>query len=151
MTNAPGKARKFSYRRRTSAEVEKKLQIMGLGDAIYEAHKRSPEKLLAYLRSNLPLSHLEPYRDELADLIERFIKRKKRGQRGKAVPTAKGDMQALFVARCHGLLKRVRAKNGGKAPKGAIDRVMDEVGMSGEFDGEDIDLEAAGKALRKQR
>jgi hypothetical protein len=155
MTEAPKKKRKLKYRPRTLAEVEEQQQIDGLRDAVYEAHKSNPVRLLAYLRSHFPLGHLEPYRHELAYLIERFIQPKRHGQRGKAVPTARSDMQARFIGRCRSRLKSMRARNGGRAPRGAIEQVINKVAAqmdnNDEFEGQEIDFEAAREALLKNR
>jgi hypothetical protein len=156
MTAAPKKIRKkFSYRPRTLADVEEQQQIHGLRDAVYEAHKGDAKALLAFLRSDLSLSHLEEYRHKLADLIGRFVQQKRHGQRGRAVPTAKGEMQARFVARCRSRLKSIRAQNGGKTPRGAIKQVVDEVATAMQdndaFEDQSIDCEAARQSLLKQR
>jgi hypothetical protein len=156
MTEAPKKTRKkFSYRPRRLADVEQQQQIYGLRDAIYKAHKGDATELLAFLRSDLSMSHLEEYRRNLADLIGRFIQQKGHGQRGRAVPTAKGDMQAQFVARCRRRLKSIRAQSGGKTPRGAIKQVMDEIGTAMQdndaFEDQSIDWEAARQSLLKQR
>ena len=145
--------RSFIYRPRTGDDVRKHLQVGRLSEAIYRAHKRDAVQLIAFLRSDLPLSQLDEHRHMLADLLERFIQSKPRGRRGKSIPTAMGDMQALFVARCRRRLKRIRTRAGGKLPRGTIAKVMDEVAalMAEEGDVEGIDGDAAYQALLKQR
>lgn len=85
--------REFVYLPMTLEDLQQILQGSGLDDAIYAAYKGDAQDLLAFLDSDLPLTHLEPHRALLRDLIERRVQRKPRGQRGAAVPTAAGDME----------------------------------------------------------
>lgn len=75
----------FKYQKRP----DDLMLLRVLEDVVYTAFKGKARRLIRYLRSDLPFEELEQYRELLADLIERKVQRKGRGQRGKAVPTLK--------------------------------------------------------------
>jgi hypothetical protein len=130
----------------TFEQMQKHRIIAGLRTAVYDAYKGDAQALLSFLRSDLSLTHLEAHRELLADLIERRVQFKRRGQRGAAVPTRAKDTEQYIVALC-----RSRLKQTGRG-KGAIAAVVKEVGgrlaEDGELNGLDVDWDRIKKTLR---
>jgi hypothetical protein len=130
------KGASFRYRQRTTEDVRRQMLIAGLASAIYAAHKDDAKALLAFLRSDLPLTHLEQHRAALADLIERRVQHKPHGQRGAAVPTRAGDMERYAIALCQSVLKRERKRCADTLPWGTLGAVMNTVRDRLEGDGD---------------
>jgi hypothetical protein len=131
----------FTYRERSYEDIQRLQQIGGLKDAIYAAYKGDAKELLAFLRSDLPLTHLELHRWMLADLIERRVQHKPNGQRGPSVPTRTGDMKQYIIALCRSELKHLRKLLGDDLPIGTNKAVIEHWGGRLAEDGELINLE----------
>jgi hypothetical protein len=121
----------FVYRPIPPELVTRRLAIYGWPKGIYQAYKYDTKALCKYLRSHdLPLN--EEKRDDLADLIERRIQRKQgKGRKPGVIPRNPDLRDAMstgdVVAHAKTRLKRIRARNGGRAPKGSYKQVIEDV------------------------
>jgi hypothetical protein len=145
----------FVYRPRSLAQVQRRLAIYGWDEGLHQAYKGDAEALCNYLRSpDLPLD--ERKRDELADLIDRRIQRKQgKGRKPGVIPSGSpGTMSTRdVVAVARGRLKSIKARNGGRAPRGIYKQVLEEVCRYYGDEGfnVDVNLDEALDALRRGR
>jgi hypothetical protein len=127
---------------------------------IYDAYYyHDTKELCDYLRSpDLPLD--EEKRRELADLIDRRIHRRKQGKGGKpgrkpgSIPAKPGVFTTNdAVAFARGRLKWIRARNGGRVPRGTLEKLIEEVCKDFGYEGYKVhvDLEKALRDLRRGR
>ena len=117
------------FRRETKAREQFNGAIM----RAYE--KRDPVPLCEYLRSNQPLS--EEQRSDIATLIQRVL-RSRRGRPPGSQPTR--QLEQLLIDRAFKERDRQRRilnlQFGEPLPKGSLNKIIDKVAQSDEFDGE---------------
>jgi hypothetical protein len=119
---------RFVYHTRTREQLLRHIAIGNWDDWIYQAYKKDTKGLCDYLRDpDLPLD--EKKREALADLIEQRIQRKEgKGRKPGAAPSAPGKLTTGdVVAAARVRLKRIKARNGGRAPRGSYKQVLEDL------------------------
>jgi hypothetical protein len=137
----------------TPESIERHLAISEWSLALHEAYKRDTRKLCAYLRrTDLPLD--QDKREQLADLIDRRIHRKTgKGRKLGRIPPANPEAitPGYIAALARPQIEKLRRRNGGKAPRGALPAAVNDVCRRLGDDGYNIDDKLAEAALAKLR
>jgi hypothetical protein len=136
------KRRRFVYRPPTPEQIERKRLWLRLPwkPAISQAYKRETAKLCEYLRSDLPLDEYQ--REQLADLIARRIQRGPgKGRKPGVIPSPLEITQRDVIAYARAQLRRDRARNGGKVPRGGHKRALEQVCQRIADDGYNVEID----------
>lgn len=114
----------------------RRLEVYAFDDHIEAAHRRKPKPLCDYLRSTAPLTL--DHREQLADLIHRYIQSKPRGRPPGAGRSPRAQVKRLWVARVRDLERQWHKTHAGEClPKGLrgtfIERVGGELAEDGDL------------------